>query len=78
VQVTRCTASKTIKSAYCGFQSHSGVEGYEKFLNPIVIEPADCRLAAKKGKFKLNKKEYPFEEVSDSQPRRRPLRAGLV
>jgi hypothetical protein len=61
VQVTRCTASQTIKSAYCGFQSCSGVERYEKFHEPIVIEPADCRLAAKTWKFTLNGKEYPCE-----------------
>jgi hypothetical protein len=41
VQVTRCTASQTIKSAYCGFQSCLGEERYEKFHEPIVIEPAD-------------------------------------
>jgi hypothetical protein len=61
VQVTRCTASQTVESFYCGFQSRSGVKQYEKFHAPIVIEPADCRLAAKTGKFKLNVKEYPFE-----------------
>jgi hypothetical protein len=61
VQVTRCTASQTIKLAYCGFQSCSGVERYEKFQEPIVIEPADCRLAAKTWKFKLNGKKYPCE-----------------
>jgi hypothetical protein len=40
VQVTTCIASQVIKSAYCGFQSRSGVERYKKFLKPIVIEPA--------------------------------------
>ncbi len=43
VQVTRCTASQTVKSTYCGFQSHSGPERYDKFRDPTVIEPADCR-----------------------------------
>ncbi len=61
VQVTRCTATQTIKSVYCGFQSRSGPERYAKFHNLIVIEPADCRLAAKTGRFKLNGKDYPFE-----------------
>jgi len=61
VQVTRCTATQTIKSVYCGFQSHSGPERYAKFHDPIVIEPADCRQAAKTGRFKLNGKDYPFE-----------------
>jgi hypothetical protein len=61
VQVFRCRASQTIESAYCGFQSCSGVEQYEKFHEPIMIEPADCRLAAKTGRFKLNGKEYLFE-----------------
>jgi hypothetical protein len=61
VQVTRCTASQTVKSAYPEFQSCSGVERYEKFHEPIVIQPADCRLAAKTGRFKLNRKDYPFE-----------------
>jgi hypothetical protein len=61
VQVTRCTASQTVKSTYCGFQSCSGPERYSKFRDPIVIEPADCRLAANTGQFKLNGKDYPFE-----------------
>jgi hypothetical protein len=34
---------------------------YEKFHDPIVIDSADCRLAAKTGRFKLNGKDYPFE-----------------
>ncbi len=34
---------------------------YEKFHERTVIELADCRLAAKTGKFKLNGKEYLFE-----------------
>jgi hypothetical protein len=29
--------------------------------DPITIEPADCRLAAKTGRFKLHGKEHPFE-----------------
>ncbi len=61
VQVTRCTATQTIKSVYCGFQSGLGPERYAKFHDPIVIGPADCRQAAKTGRFKLNGKDYPFE-----------------
>ncbi len=61
VRVTRCIAMQTIKSVYCGFQSRSGPEPYAKFHDPIVIEPADCRQAAKMGRFKLNGKDYPFE-----------------
>jgi hypothetical protein len=61
VQVTRCSATQTIKSTYCGFQSRSGPERYTKFHDPIVIEPADCRLAAKTGRFKLGRKDDPFE-----------------
>ncbi len=61
VQVTRCTATQTIKLTYCGFQSRSGPERYAKFHDPIVIEPADCRQAAKTGRFKLGGKDYPFE-----------------
>ena len=61
VQVTRCTATETIKTAHCGWQSHSGPERYAKFHDPITIEPADCRLAAKTGRFKLHGKEHPFE-----------------
>jgi hypothetical protein len=38
-----------------------GVERYDKFHDPIMIEPADCQLAAKTGRFKLNRKDYPFE-----------------
>jgi hypothetical protein len=73
VQVTRCTASQTVKSAYCGFQSRSGVERYDKFRDPIVIEPTDCRLAAKTGRFKIKGKEYLFK-MSD----RRLLIVNLV
>jgi hypothetical protein len=61
VQVTRCTATQTIKSVYCGFQSRSGLERYAKFHDPIVIEPADCQQAAKTGRFKINGKDYLFE-----------------
>ncbi len=61
VQVTRCTATETIKTADCGWQSHSGPERYAKFHDPITIEPADCRQAAKTGRFKLRGKEHPFE-----------------
>ena len=61
VQVTRCTATQTIKTAHCGWQSHSGPERNAKFHDSITIEPADCRLAAKMGRFKLNGKEHPFE-----------------
>jgi hypothetical protein len=61
VQVTRCTATQTIKTVYCGWQSRSGPERYVKFHDPITIEPADCRKAAKTGRFKLNGKEHPFE-----------------
>jgi hypothetical protein len=34
---------------------------YAKFHDPITIEPADCRRAAKTGRFKLNGKEHPFQ-----------------
>jgi hypothetical protein len=61
VQVTRCTATQTIKSVYCGWQSRTGPERYAKFHDPITIEPADCRRATKTGRFKLNGKEHPFE-----------------
>ncbi len=61
VQVTRCTTTQTIKSTYCGFQSRSGPERYTKFHDPFMIEPADCRQAAKTGQFKLGGKDYPFE-----------------
>ncbi len=61
VQVTRCTATQTVKSVYCGWQSRTGPERYAKFHDPIVIEPADCRMAAKTGRFKLNGKDYLFE-----------------
>jgi hypothetical protein len=60
VQVTRCTATQTIKSVYCGWQSQPGPERYAKH-DPITIEPADCRRAAKTGRFKLNGKEHLFE-----------------
>ncbi len=32
-----------------------------KFHDPITIEPADCRQAAKTGHLKLRGKEHPFE-----------------
>ncbi len=46
---------------YCGWQSRTGPEWYTKFHDPITIEPADCRMAVKTGRFKLNGKEYPLE-----------------
>jgi hypothetical protein len=36
-------------------------EPFAKFHDPIVIELADCRQAAKTGRFKLGGKDYPFE-----------------
>jgi hypothetical protein len=39
VQVTRCMATQTIKSVYCGFQSSSGPERYA-----IVIEPFEMNV----------------------------------
>ncbi len=61
VQVTRCMATQTVKSVYCGWQSRTGPERYTKFHDPITVEPADCRRAAKTGRFKLNGKDYPFK-----------------
>ncbi len=61
VQVTRCTATQTVKSVYSGWQSRTGPARYAKFHDPIVIKPADCRIAAKTGRFKLNGKDYQFE-----------------
>ncbi len=61
VQVTRCTVTQMVKSVYCGWQSRTGPERYAKFHDPIVIEPADCRMAAKTGRFKLIGKDYPFK-----------------
>jgi hypothetical protein len=70
VQVTRCMATQTVKSVYCGWQSRTGPERYAKFHDPITIKPADCRRAAKTGRFKLNGKDYPFE-MNVWQQRRR-------
>jgi hypothetical protein len=50
-----------VKLAYCRFQSGMGVERCDKFRNPIVIEPADCHLAAKTWRFKINGRDNPFE-----------------
>jgi hypothetical protein len=47
VQVTRCTATETVQKRHCGWQSHAGPGRYAKFHDPITIEPADCRQAAK-------------------------------
>ncbi len=30
-------------------------------MAPLIAEPADCRLAPKTGKFKINRKEHPYE-----------------
>ncbi len=40
VQVTRCTATETVMTQHCGWQSHSGPGRYAKFHDPITIEPA--------------------------------------
>ena len=52
VQVTRCTATETVMTQHCGWQSHAGPGRYAKFHDPITIEPADCRQAAKTGHIK--------------------------
>ncbi len=49
VQVTRCTATETVVTQHCGWQSHSGPGRYAKFHDPITIEPAECRQAVKTG-----------------------------
>jgi hypothetical protein len=42
VQVTRCTASQTRQVGLLRVPEPLGVERYENFHEPIVIEPADC------------------------------------
>jgi hypothetical protein len=61
VQVTRCTATETVVTRHCGWQSHSGPGRYAKFHDPITIEPAECRQAVKTGHLKLRGKDHPFE-----------------
>jgi hypothetical protein len=61
VHVTRCMATQRVKSTFCKLQIRSGPEQYAKFHNPIVIEPADRRLAARRGRFNLGGKDYLFE-----------------
>ncbi len=46
---------------HCGWQSHAGPGRYAKFHDPITIEPADCRQAAKTEHIKLRGKDHPFE-----------------
>ncbi len=36
VQVTRCMATQTVKSVYCGWQSLTGPERYAKFHDQIT------------------------------------------
>ncbi len=45
---------KDVGGMTVGFRVVQCMKRYEKFHEPITIEPADCRLAAKTGKFKLN------------------------
>ena len=61
VQVTRCTATETVTTQHCGWQSHAGPGRYAKFHDPITIEPAECRQAVKTGHLKLRGKDHPFE-----------------
>jgi hypothetical protein len=61
VQVTGCTAAQTIESFYCIFCC-ARVKRNKKFQS-IVIELAHFKLAAKTGKFKINRKAYPFEMI---------------
>ncbi len=46
VQVTRCTATETIKTAHCGWQSHSAPSGTRSFTtqSPSSRQIADWRL----------------------------------
>ena len=49
VQVTRCTATQTVKSVYCGWQSRMGPERYAKFHDLITIEPATAGERPRRG-----------------------------
>ncbi len=57
IHTTRCQVYETIQTQYCGFQSRAGATRYLKMREALNVEPADCRLAEKTGKIKINGKE---------------------
>ena len=57
IHTTRCQVYETIQSQYCGFQSRAGATRYLKMREALNVEPADCRLAERTGKIKINGKE---------------------
>ncbi len=48
VQVTRCTATQTIKSEYCGFQSRSG---QNDMRSSTILAPGSCALGNGQGPY---------------------------
>jgi hypothetical protein len=61
VQVPRRTMTNTIELWKCGFQSRAGIKWYNKLRELLAVEPADCRMAAKTGEFKIKGKDYPIK-----------------
>jgi hypothetical protein len=57
IHTTRCQVYETIQSQFCGFQSRAGATRYIKMREALNVEPADCRLAEKMGRIKINGKE---------------------
>ncbi len=57
LHTTRCQVYETIQTQFCGFQSRAGATQYIKLPEALNVEPADCRLAKKTGRIKINGKE---------------------
>jgi hypothetical protein len=67
IHTTRCQVCETIQTKFCGFQSRAGATRYIKLREALNVEPADCRLAEKTGRIKINGKEQVIQiEVSTS------------
>jgi hypothetical protein len=59
VQVTRCTASQTVQSFYCGFQSCC--EAVREIPRAERDQAGRLQTGCKDGEVQAQRKEYPFE-----------------
>jgi hypothetical protein len=57
IHTTRCQVYETIQTQFCGFQSRAGATRYIKLREALNMEPANCRLAEKTRRIKINGKE---------------------
>jgi hypothetical protein len=76
IHTTRCQVYEPIQSQFCGFQSRAEVLWYIKLREALNIEPADCRLAERTNKIKINGKEHNIQ-IGISKSFHTYLRGGV-